>query len=221
MELDNVINLIKSAKIIAVIRANDPDIVRELARAYVHGGIKVIELTTSIPRWKTVLADVLDDIQDEALIGLGTVTSPYDAADAIKLGARFIVTPYVSIEVIEQVDTETSIPVIPGALTPSEIAQAYELGANMVKVFPASAVGGPDYIKALLSPMPNWELIPTGGVTPENAIDFIRAGAAAVGLGSNLAPKELVKAENYPAIAHHIRNFIDSFNSEIREGASK
>jgi len=217
MEIDKVRDEIKDAKIIAVVRASGVGLVRELAQAYVDGGIRVIELTTSIPNWKVALEEVVDDVGGDALIGLGTVTSAFDAADAIRIGARFIVTPYVAPEVIEQVATHTSVPVIPGALTPSEIAQAYELGADMVKVFPVSSAGGPGHIKAVLAPMPLWELIPTGGVTPENAIEYFNAGAVAVGLGANLVPKIYVENRDWDSAENHIRKFIETLHTQLKE----
>ncbi len=216
MSSDEIKEILKVARIIAVLRADEVETSRALADAYIDAGIKAIELTTSIPDWRTTLAKVVADKGDEALIGMGTVTSAYDAIEAIDIGAKFIVSPFVSMDVIESVNVR-SVPVIPGALTASEVAQAYEFGADMVKIFPASAVGGPEYIKALLAPMPDWELIPTGGVTPQNAIDYLRAGAVAVGLGSNLAPKDKVIEGDWDAVEISVRNFMDDLNRQLEE----
>jgi 2-dehydro-3-deoxyphosphogluconate aldolase/(4S)-4-hydroxy-2-oxoglutarate aldolase len=121
-------------------------------------------------------------------------------------------------DIIEAVNMR-GLPVIPGALTATEVAMAYEYGADMVKIFPVSSVGGPSYIKALLAPMPGWELIPTGGVTPENAIEYLRAGAVSVGLGNNLAPKEKVAARDWEAVTAHVRSFMQELARLLKENA--
>ncbi len=205
------------ARVIAVVRAGEVEISRSLAQAYIAAGIRAIELTTSIPDWRATIAEVAADCGEDTLIGLGTVISPYDAIEAINLGAKFIVSPYICEDVIEAANMR-SLPVIPGALTPSEIAYAYELGADMVKVFPASSVGGPSYIKALLAPMPAWQLIPTGGVTRQNAIEYLRAGAVAVGLGSNMAPADKVEQRDWCAVTDSVRTFLDELREKLEEG---
>jgi 2-dehydro-3-deoxyphosphogluconate aldolase/(4S)-4-hydroxy-2-oxoglutarate aldolase len=204
------------SRVIAVIRAPKVGLSRELADAYVDAGITAIELTTSIPDWETALREVSADLGDDALVGVGTVTSAIDALEAIDLGAEFIVSPFVSQDIIEAVNVR-GVPVLPGALTPTEVAQAYEFGADMIKVFPASSAGGPAHIKALLAPMPNWDLIPTGGVTPENTIDYFRAGAVAVGLGSNLAPKEKVRERDWQAVTEYVKGFLNNLNRQLEE----
>jgi len=204
------------SRVFAILRAPGIETVRSLANAYINAGITAIELTTSIPGWETALAEVCEDCHDRAMIGLGTVTSAIDAIEAIKIGADFIVSPYTSQDIIEAVNVR-GIPIIPGALTPTEVAQAYEYGADMVKIFPVSSVGGPKYIRALLAPMPAWELIPTGGVTPDNAIDYFRAGAVAVGLGSNLAPNDKVAAHDWDAVEKYVKEFLENLDIQLKE----
>ncbi len=216
MSRDEIRKKLLDAKVIAVLRAPETDTAFELMKAYVAAGIKAIELTTSCPSWDKLLSRGRADFGGLATMGLGTVTSARDAEAAIDSGAQFIVSPFISPPVIETANRR-DVPVIPGALSPTEIAHAYELGACMVKVFPVSAVGGPKYVKALLAPMPDWELIPTGGVTPENAIEYFKAGAAGVGLGGNLAPTEKVLARDWDGITSVVRGFMENLQAQLGE----
>lgn len=202
------------SKVIAVLRANDYRDAWDLLIAYSSAGVKAIEITTSCPDWETLLKRARGYITDDSTVGLGTVTSSETVKIAVDCGAEFIVSPFISSEVISTA-LEFDASVIPGALTPSEIASAYKLGADMVKVFPVSNVGGPAYIKALLAPMPDWELIPTGGVNRENAFDYFRAGAVAVGLGSNLAPKDALLSRNWDAVTRSVEEFLKNLNTRL------
>jgi len=205
------------SRVIAVIRSRDSATARELARAYIEGGLKAIELTTSIPGWEAVLAEVLRFEGDKACIGLGTVTTVDETYKAVGLGAKFIVSPVLIPDVVTSADV-LAVPVIPGALTPTEIYQAVAAGADMVKVFPVSSVGGPAYIKALLAPMPYLKLIPTGGVAPANAVEYLRAGAVAVGMGGNLAPREALEKKDWHAISHSVADFLANIRLALGEG---
>jgi 2-dehydro-3-deoxyphosphogluconate aldolase/(4S)-4-hydroxy-2-oxoglutarate aldolase len=206
---DNAIDCLLRSKVIAVLRSSNSADAIELVRAYAEGGIEAIELTTSIPDWESVLAETRRTETHGTCVGLGTVTSVDLAQRAVDAGARFIVSPMFIPDVV-QFCLSMNVPVIPGALTPTEVSQAVAAGAELVKVFPVSAVGGASYIKALLAPLPNLKLIPTGGVTPDNAIDFLKAGAVAVGIGSNLAPKDALGAKNWPAITAAVRDLVTS-----------
>jgi 2-dehydro-3-deoxyphosphogluconate aldolase/(4S)-4-hydroxy-2-oxoglutarate aldolase len=200
-----------------VLRADNVGLASELAWACIAGGIRAVEFTTSIPGWESLLQVTCRDCGDNALFGLGTVVDSEDVSRAVDLGACFIVSPYVSRPVMDAATVE-DIAIIPGALTPTEIAEAYELGADMVKIFPASLIGGPKYIKALLGPMSSWELVPTGGVTPENAVDYFRAGAVAVGIGTNIAPEDKVEAGDWDAVTAAVRAFLAELNSQLKDG---
>lgn len=202
------------SKVIAVLRANDYRDAWDLLIAYSSAGVKAIEITTSCGEWETLLKRARGYITDDSTVGLGTVTSSETVKIAVDSGAEFIVSPFISPEVITTAN-ELDVTAIPGTLTPSEIVSAYELGADMVKVFPVSNVGGPDYIKALLAPMPDWELVPTGGVNRENAFDYFRAGAAAVGLGSNLAPKDALLSRNWDAVERSVEEFLQNLNARL------
>ncbi len=216
MNRDEVKKAIIKSRVIAVLRAESPEIAREIAHAYIEAGLGTIELTTSIPGWETALEKVVADHTGDAIIGLGTVTSAIDAIQAISIGAEYIVSPFTSQDIIEAVNVR-SVPVIPGASTPTEIWTAYDYGADMVKIFPAASLGGPKHIKALLAPMPHWELIPTGGVTPENAMDYFRAGAVAVGLGANMAPGDLLGKRDWDGITESVSGFLGKLTAQLEE----
>ena len=144
----------------------------------------------------------------EVFFGAGTVLDPESAHSAILAGAQFIVSPSLKLAVIELCH-RYSIPVFPGAYTPTEILTAWELGADMVKIFPAS-VGGPGFIKALKAPLPHVEMVPVGGVNLNNTTDFIRAGASAVGVGGELLDAKLLEAKDWPALTGRARAFVEA-----------
>mgnify|MGYP000735526427 CR=1 FL=1 len=207
-------NKLIDAKVIAVIRAKDYRDAWDLLDAYFKAGIKAVEITTTCPEWETLLKRASNIVPDEIIVGVGTVTSSDDVKKSVDNGARFIVSPFVSNEVIGTA-IEHDIAVIPGALTPGEIAHAFSLGADMVKVFPVENVGGPKYLRAILAPMPEWKLVPTGGVNRENAFDYFKAGAAAIGIGSNLAPNEALLNRDWSAVSSTVSEFLKSLNSRL------
>lgn len=177
----NTLEEIKRNKVIAVIRAETPDIALEFARGCIEGGIKVIEITFSFPRVERVIAEIskIDDV----VVGAGTLLNNTMAQKAIDSGASFLVSPHTDEEIIELAKKD-KLPTIQGALTSSEIVNAWKLGVDMVKIFPASTVGGPAYVKAIKGPLPFAEIMTTGGVNYDNFIEYIQAGASAVGLSS-------------------------------------
>ncbi len=208
---DSIVECLMGSRVIAVLRMDDPASVLELVRAYRNGGLKAIELTTSIPGWEKVLEEAIRMEGDDACIGLGTVTRVEIAYRAIDIGAKFIVSPVLIPDIITSA-CGMGVPVIPGALTPTEIHNAVDIGAAMVKVFPVAMVGGPSYIKALLAPMPGLKLIPTGGIRPENAADYLRAGAVAVGMGGNMSPREALAKRDWAAIENSVAEFLANLN---------
>jgi len=217
LDRNEVKKLILDAKVIAVLRADNVGVASELMWACVEGGIKIVEFTTSIPGWESLLELACGECGDGIVLGLGTVVTQEDVTKAIDLGASFIVSPYISQDVMEAATIE-DVAVIPGALTPGEVATAYSMSADMVKIFPASSVGGPKYIRSLLGPMPRWDLIPTGGVTPDNAIEYFRAGAAAVGIGTNIAPADKISSGDWDSVTDAVRQFMDRLNRQLEEG---
>lgn len=184
---------------IAVIRAPEFELGRKMAMAIASGGMQLIEITWNSDRAAELIAQLRLELP-ECIIGTGTLLNLNDMEEAIASGAQFFFTPHVDSLMI-QAAVANNVPIIPGALTPTEIFNAYTQGASCVKVFPVQAVGGANYIKSLQGPLGQIPLIPTGGVTLDNAEEFIAAGAVAVGLSSELFPKKLVNSGDWEAIA--------------------
>lgn len=187
-----------SGKIIAVVRLDSGDELVQVAEALKAGGISAIEFTIPTPNSLEMIKQASAHFGDEVIMGAGTVLDPETARAAILSGAQFIVTPTLNLDTIEM-SRRYGKPVIPGGLTPTEILTAWQAGADMVKVFPAS-VGGPSYIKAVLAPLPQVRLAPTGGVSAENAAAYIQAGATGLGVGGKLVDKKAVARQDWSAI---------------------
>lgn len=194
---------VEASGVIAIIRLNDYSAAVDLVKALGEGGIDVVEFTYTNPRAGAAIEEVKAALGDEALVGAGTVLDPETGRAAILQGADFIVTPTTNVETI-RLSRRYAIPTVIGALTPTEILTAWEAGATFVKVFPARAVG-PQYLKDVSGPLPQVRLIPTGGVSVENAGDFIRAGARAVALGSNLVDGQSVANKDWATITARAR----------------
>ena len=206
------LNLIRSTGVIAIMRAKSSDQLLAAAEAIRAGGVCAIEVTMTTPGALTVIAQATARRDEAVLFGAGTVLDPESARAAILAGAQFIVAPNLNLGVIE-LCRRYSIPVFPGAYTPTEIVTAWQAGADMVKVFPAS-IGGPAFIKALKAPLPQVELVPVGGVEIENTADWIRAGSAAVGVGSALVDQKLLDAADFAALTDRGRRLI----AEVKRG---
>jgi len=187
-----------AGKIIAVVRLDSGDDLIQVAEALKAGGIEAIEFTVPTPNSLEMINQASAHFGDEVIMGAGTVLDPETARAAILSGAQFIVTPTLNLETIE-LCRRYGKPVIPGGLTPTEILTAWQAGADMVKVFPAS-VGGPAYIKAVLAPLPQIRLAPTGGVSAENAAAYMQAGATGIGVGGKLVDKGAVANKDWGAI---------------------
>jgi len=199
-------SIIEEDGVVAVVRLDDLAAAVPLTEALVAGGVRAVEFTFTNPRAGQAIAAARDALGDRALIGAGSVLDAETARTAILAGAAYVVTPIVSLPAIALCQ-RYSIPTVIGALTPTEILTAWEAGASYVKVFPAS-LGGPGYFKDVLGPLPQVRLVPTGGVSVENAADFIRAGAAAVALGSNLVDATTVAAGDWGTITARARALI-------------
>ncbi len=198
----------EAAGVIAIIRLDDYSRAVELTEALLAGGIDVVEFTYTNPAAGEAIAAVKSAMGDRVLVGAGTVLDPETARAAILQGADLIVTPTVNVETI-RLCQRYSVPTVIGAFTPTEILTAWEAGATFVKVFPASAVG-PRYLKDVRGPLPQVRLIPTGGVSAENAGDFIRAGARAVALGSNLVDSGSVQSADWETITSRAREAVSA-----------
>lgn len=203
------LHLMERTGVVAILRKPPGDIV-EIAKSLVDGGIKVLEVTADTPGVMEVVGRLREEVEG-ATVGVGTVLDAETARLAILSGAEFIVCPTLSADVIG-VGTRYDKLVLPGTFTPTEMLQAYEMGAPAVKVFPAATLG-PDFIKHVRGPMPQIPMIPTGGIDLNNAASFIAAGATAVGLGTSLVKKYEAEQGNYEAISERARQAIDLVRS--------
>lgn len=193
-------------KVIAVIRADKINQAYQMAKAVASGGIHLLEITWNSNRAAELISQLRLELPS-CTIGTGTLLTQAQMKQAIAAGAQFLFTPYVDLAMIQEA-VQKGVPIIPGALSPTEIVTAWATGASCVKVFPVQAMGGVSYIKSLQGPLGHIPLIPTGGVTLENAKEFIAAGAIAVGLSGDLFPQQLVAAGNWDAIAQRARHLM-------------
>ena len=207
---------IKACGVVAVLRADRPDALVQVAQAIGRGGIGAVEITMTTPGALDVIGECANRLGDEILLGAGTVLDPETARAAILAGAEYIVTPTLNPDVITLCRRYDKV-IIPGALTPTEILTAWECGADIVKVFPATAVG-PRYFKDVKAPLPQIDLMPTGGVDLDNAGDFIRAGACAVAVGGNLVDKAAVAAGEWHVLTDTARKYVDAVRNARQEG---
>lgn len=205
MSKTDVLNRIKSEKVIALIRADSSASLLDCARALSAGGLNCIELTMTTPGAIELCAQVSKELPN-VLLGLGTVLDADTARKGIAAGAKFIVTPAVRPTVIAACK-EAGVPILSGALTPTEAYTAWELGSDVIKVFPAEFFG-PAYIKSLKAPFPKIEFMPTGGVTPETVGEFLKAGAFATAAGSSLVAAASLKAGDWAAITARAKVFV-------------
>lgn len=204
MSRAEVIKQIKDTGVIPVVRASSADEAMRAIDAIREGGISILEITMTVPGAVALIEQVSKRYGEAATVGAGTVLDPETATACISAGAKFVVSPALNLDTIACCQRHDVV-VMPGALTPTEVVQAWNAGADFVKVFPAGAVGGPSYLKALKAPLPQIELVPTGGVSLKTAADFIKAGAAALGVGADLVD---IKAQ--PAlITERAKQFVE------------
>ncbi|MAY75288.1 MAG: 2-dehydro-3-deoxyphosphogluconate aldolase [Phycisphaerae bacterium] len=202
---------------IAVVRAKDPGAVMPIASALAVGGIGAIEVTMTVPGALDVIRSLAREMGGVITLGVGSVTDPDTASAAVDAGATFVVSPVFRPEVVKATHSSGAVAVA-GAFTPTEALAAHESGAEFVKVFPADVLGMA-FIKGVLAPMPQLRLVPTGGVTPENAGEWIRAGCVAVGVGSALLDKKAIAAGEYGVLTEKARVMRASIDA-AREGSA-
>ena len=200
------IQRIEECGVIAIVRSNRAEDLMDVARAIARGGVQVIEFTMTTPNALDILVSSRKEFKDDILLGAGTILDAETARAAILSGAEFIVSPNLRQNVIEMC-RRYSVAVIPGAYTPTEILTAWEYGADMVKLFPAEN-GGAAFLKAVKAPLPQVKLVPVGGISLDNVSDFIKAGASAIAVGSNLVDKKLVAEKQYDRLAELASQFI-------------
>ncbi len=206
MQENDVLRGMLDTGVVAIVRLSSSESLVRVAEAIAAGGVSHIEFTMTTPGALDTLSVVSRSFGDKVVFGAGTVLDTETARAAILAGARFLVAPSLSVDVIK-LCRRYSVPVMPGALTPTEIMQAWDAGADVVKVFPASMFG-PRYLKALLAPLPQVRLAPVGGVNLENAGDYIRAGAACLGIGSSLVNNHLVESGDWATLTKRAEGFV-------------
>src|SRR5689334_20503822 len=205
-----VLDAIAAARIVAIVRLERYDRAVEIARALYAGGITAIEFTLTGSGAHAAIGACRAALGDAAQIGVGSVLSPSAADAAIDAGAQFVVTPALRLDVISSCWAR-SAPILCGAFTPTEALAAHEAGASMVKIFPAR-LGGPQYIRDILAPLPQLRLVPTGGVSAENARAYLDAGATAVGIGGNLVSAAAVAEGDWGRIEAAARACVEAVN---------
>ena len=200
--------LIYDTALIPIIRVESADIAFKVADAFLEGGVAIIEVTMSVPGAIEVVKRLVEKFGNKVLIGSGTVVDGKMAEEVIKAGSEFIVSPNYSRNLIETA-IKRGKPIIPGALTPTEIFDAYTMGADAVKVFPCGMVGGAAYLKAIRGPLPHIPLVPTGGVELDTAGPMLEAGAYALGVGGAITDKKAIKEGRYEVITENVRKFLE------------
>lgn len=206
MDKEKTLQKIEEIGVLAVLRGPTPDLTIKMVAALIEGGVTGIEITYSTPNAAGVVRSLDQEFGSEILLGMGTLIVPGQVEEAVEAGAKFLVSPHTE-ESLASTMAGCGLPIMMGALTPSEVMQARAYGSDVVKVFPGS-LGGPAYMKALKGPFPDIPMMPTGGVNEKNLGDWFSAGAFAVGAGSNLCPKELALAGEFGKITAIARSFI-------------
>jgi 2-dehydro-3-deoxyphosphogluconate aldolase/(4S)-4-hydroxy-2-oxoglutarate aldolase len=199
--------MIERVGLIPVLRAKNPKQAHAVVEAMIAGGVTVVEVTMTVPGAVDLLRELKHE-HPELLLGSGTVTTAKEAEDTIAAGAEFVVSPSFHPEVIAATKSAGKLS-IPGALTPTEVITAYRAGADYVKIFPCSAMGGASYLKSLLAPFPFLKLIPTGGVTIATAEEFLRAGARALGVGGDLVNLGMIDQGRPEVITEAARAYLE------------
>jgi 2-dehydro-3-deoxyphosphogluconate aldolase/(4S)-4-hydroxy-2-oxoglutarate aldolase len=219
MTIDEVIRRIEEVGIIPVVRAASVEEATRAVEAICAGGIPVVEITMTVPNAVSVIRELAQQYKDKALVGAGTVVTAEQAESCLRAGAEFLVSPGLSAPVLSVARAARKL-AIPGALTPTELMNAHEHGARLVKIFPCGNVGGPKYLRSLKAPFPKAELIPTGGVNASNAADFIAAGAFALGVGADLVNAAALREgnlEKISAAAQELVQAVISARAALRE----
>jgi|SRR5579864_1905411 len=207
MTIDDVVLRIREIGIIPVIRAATVKEASGAVEAVCAGGIPIVEITMTVPHALSVMRDVARQYGSKVMVGAGTVTTAEQAQACIHAGAEFLVSPGLSTAVLSVAQASSRL-AIPGILTPTELMNARESGASLMKVFPCGNVGGPKYLRALKAPFPDAALIPTGGVNAKNAGEFFSAGAVALGVGADLVDPAALRAGNLDKITEAARELV-------------
>lgn len=208
MRPDEQMKIIRETGIVAIVRGTGIDSLFKIAEALREGGVRVIEVTLNTPGAIEMIGELEKEYGAEMLIGAGTVLDPETARAVILAGAKFVLGPTLNLDVSKLCKRYNTV-YVPGVLTPTEIISAWEAGAQVVKIFPAGSLG-PRYIKELRGPLPQVEMMPVGGVTVDNAAEFIKAGASALGIGGELVDRAAVEAGRFELLTEKARRFIEA-----------
>ncbi len=207
MKKADVLARIQQIGIVPVLRASSTQEALAIATAIEAGGVPILEVTMTVPGAVQVMEQLANHAGDRLLVGAGTVLDAETARACILAGAQFVVSPALDVRTIE-LCRRYGVPVLPGALTPTEIVAAWQAGADAVKVFPCSAVGGAKYLKAVKAPLPQIDLIPTGGVSLATAAEFLEAGAFALGVGGDLVDNKAIAKGHPEIITENARKYL-------------
>ena len=207
MNKQDVLRKIAEVGLVPVVRAQSADEAMKVADAIREGGVPVLEITMTVPGALGVMEQVVRRFGSDVVLGAGTVLDAETARACILAGARFVVSPSLNLGTIEMC-RRYSVAVMPGALTPTEVVAAWSAGADVVKIFPCGALGGASYIKSLKAPLPQIEMIPTGGVSVKTAADFIKAGSMALGVGADLVDTQAIRDGNARAVTEKAREYV-------------
>lgn len=207
MEKSKIMQHMHELGLVPVLRASSAEEAITIADAILAGGVNILEVTMTVPGAIRVIEQLANHHGSKLLLGAGTVLDPETARSCILAGAQFIVSPALDLRTIE-LCRRYSVPIMPGALTPTEIVTAWQAGADVVKVFPCSALGGAKYLKALQGPLPQIQLIPTGGVSLATAEEFLAAGAFALGVGGDLVDAKAAREGRTSVITENAQKYI-------------
>lgn len=207
MTTHQILSFITDIGVVPVVRTSSAETAIKSIEAIHKGGIRSAEITMTVPGALKALEKVADQFGDKIMLGAGTVLDPETARSCMLAGAQFFVTPNLRLSTIAMCKRYSKVICI-GALTPTEVVTAWEAGADVIKIFPADAVGGAKYIKALKGPLPQVQMIPTGGVNIETTPDFLKAGAIAVAVGGELVNAKLIEDGNYAEIENRAKQFL-------------
>lgn len=214
-----IVRAIEAIGVVAVVRLDDAAAGAEVARALAAGGVKAIEVTMTVPNAVRLIAELSASLGDDILVGAGTVLDVATAREVIQAGARFVVSPVFCPAVVAACH-ELDVPAMPGCFSPTEILSAWDAGADVIKVFPATALG-PAFFKDVRGPLPQVKLMPTGGVTRANAGEWIRAGAVAIGVGTALVDKQAVAERRFDTIRDNAAHFVAAVREARADAKAK
>ena len=202
----DVVAEVEKLGVVAIIRMPDPAALRAVVDALAEGGVRALEVTMTVPRAIQLIEEIAPTLPSDFLFGAGTVLDAETVRRAVGAGAQFIVSPVFRRDVVNAAH-EAGVPVMPGCFSPTEILDAWDMGADVIKVFPATSVG-PGYVKDIRGPLPQVKLMPTGGVSIDNVGDWLRAGAVAVGVGSAVVDTKAIAARQFHVIADNARRMV-------------